>query len=164
MFLKHTWFYVGQHLLQSVCACVRLSLARVANINCGPELNVFTILLQRFPSGDEYLFLIPFWTVWKWGLAGKNGYHRMKRGQFTDSWQGHFYEMPDELLPQGVAWTLVSGSSITCVQGFLCPQFFPASIETVPLIWCWDLQHKQDWGRRSTQNTDLRRDYLKSQD
>lgn len=60
MFLKSTWFYVGQHLLQSVCACVCLSLARVANINCGPELKVLMIFLQRFPSGDEYLFLIPF--------------------------------------------------------------------------------------------------------
>lgn len=125
-----------------VCVCLwleLLTLTVVQNSTC----------LWFYYRGSQvvmsYLFLIPFWTIWEWGLAGKNGCHRRRGVQFTDSWQGHFYEMPDELLPQGMAWTLVSGSSITCVQGFLCPQFFPAPMETVPLIWCWDLQHKQDW-------------------
>ena len=64
-----TGFPVGQPLLQLVCVC--LSLARVANINCGPELKVFMILfmLQRFSVA--YLFLIPLWNIREWGFGGE---------------------------------------------------------------------------------------------
>lgn len=66
------------------------------------------------------------------GLGGKNRCHKMRGGQPSQSWQGHFYEMPSKVhLLQGMALKPTSASPAAC-RPFSVTSSFQLALEMIP--------------------------------
>lgn len=104
------WFHVGQVLLH-LGVYVWLELLMLTAV----QNSAFLTLWLRFPHGGKHRFLIPFWNLWGWGLAGNSGCRGTTGELLQGRWQEHVCELPRELLLlQGMAWKLTSGSPPMC--------------------------------------------------